>query len=51
MLVAAATNLVAHLQWRGIVTGVGDIVDGTPQSQGALIEAIGPAQYLGAAQP
>ncbi|MNM71862.1 hypothetical protein D3C81_835380 [compost metagenome] len=51
MLVAAAADLVPHLQWCGIVAGMGHVVDGAPQGQGALIEAIGPAQYLGTAQP
>ncbi|MCY1178680.1 hypothetical protein D9M73_190450 [compost metagenome] len=51
MLVAAATDLVAYLQCRRVVAGVGDVVDGTAQGQGALVKAIGATQHFGTAQP
>ncbi|MNH44477.1 hypothetical protein D3C79_1066530 [compost metagenome] len=51
MLVAAAADLVPHLQWRGVVTGRRHIVDCATQCQRALIETVGPSQHFGAAQP
>ena len=51
MLVAAAADLVAHLQCRRVVAGVGDIVDRAAQGQGALVKAIGATQHFGTAQP
>ncbi|MNM87562.1 hypothetical protein D3C81_997480 [compost metagenome] len=51
VLVAAAADFVAHLQWRGVVAGVGDVVDRTAKGQRALVEAIGATQHFGTAQP
>ncbi|MNJ51304.1 hypothetical protein D3C77_466040 [compost metagenome] len=49
--ITPAAQLVAHLQRRSVMAGMGDIVDGAAQGQGAAVKAVGTAQYFGAAQP
>ncbi|MCY1430904.1 hypothetical protein D9M71_468620 [compost metagenome] len=49
--IAAAAQFIAHLQGRGIMAGMGDVIDGAAQGQSTAVETVGAAQDFGAAQP
>ncbi|MNT31735.1 hypothetical protein D3C72_1675830 [compost metagenome] len=41
--IAAAAHFIANLQRRGVVTGVGDVINGATQGQSAAVETVGAA--------
>ncbi|MNK64567.1 hypothetical protein D3C87_838110 [compost metagenome] len=51
LLIAVAAGGIAHLQFRRVVAGVADVIDGAAQCQRAAIKAVGAAQHFDVIDP